>query len=156
MRLIVNGAGHTPAGSVTSVAAPAATARRRGAAAVEFALVAAFVLFPVFLGLVEVGRAVMATHILSNAARAGCRVGVIQGKSTQNIKDAVTDALKGQGVSGTTVTVTVNDATAEASSAASGAEITVKVTVPVANVTWIPVPKFISGNLSGQYTLDRE
>jgi hypothetical protein len=34
-------------------------------------------------------------------------------------------------------------------------EITVVVTVPISNVTWTPL-WFVSGSLSGQYTMRRE
>src|SRR5207249_341771 len=51
-------------------------ARRGGAAAVEFAIVAGL-LFTIFLGMIEVGRALMALAAVSNAARAGARAGAV-------------------------------------------------------------------------------
>src|SRR5262249_22546771 len=95
-------------------------------------------------------------HLLTNAAREGCRVGVVEGRSTSDITNAVVNRLTQQGVTSEGVTVQVNDNTADASSAKMGDEITVKVTVPVANVTWVPGGGFLIPNLAGQYTLRRE
>jgi hypothetical protein len=40
--------------------------------------------------------------------------------------------------------------------AASGAEITVIVTIPMSTVSWLPFTRYVVSNLSGQYTLRRE
>jgi Flp pilus assembly protein TadG len=128
---------------------------RRGASTVEFAIVAP-ILFTVVLGIIEVGRGLMAIHLLNNAARAGCRVGVIEGKSTSDINTAVTNLLTAQGISSEGVTVEVNDGSADASTAQAGDEITVIVSVPVSKVSWVPGTSYLQGSLSGQYTLRRE
>jgi Flp pilus assembly protein TadG len=130
-------------------------ARRLGATAIEFALVAPL-LFLIFFGLVEVARGLMVAHLLSNAARQGARAGVVEGQSTANIQAVVTNALAAQGINSDVVTVQVNDGSTDASTATAGAEITVLVTVPVSQVTWLPTGSFLSGNLAGQYTLRRE
>jgi Flp pilus assembly protein TadG len=129
--------------------------KRRGATSVEFALVSPIVLL-IFFGLVEVARGLMVAHLLSNAARLGARAGVIEGTSTASIQSAVTSALSAQGISSDTVTVQVNDGSADASTANAGDEITVLVTVPVSKVTWMPTGHLLSGNLAGQYTMRRE
>src|SRR6516162_1061046 len=59
-------------------------ARRAGAACVEFT-VAGLVFFILILGTFEIGRALTVQHLLTNAAREGCRVGVLQGKSSTQI-----------------------------------------------------------------------
>jgi Flp pilus assembly protein TadG len=46
---------------------------RKGAAAVECALITAFVFVPIILGAIEVGRAVQVQMALVNAVREGCR-----------------------------------------------------------------------------------
>src|SRR5438128_1702420 len=66
-------------------------AARGGAAAVEFAVVVP-VFFLIFFGIVEIGRAFMVRGILDNAARAGCRTGILQGKSNTDVTSAVTSA----------------------------------------------------------------
>jgi Flp pilus assembly protein TadG len=134
-----------------------ARAGRFGATSVEFA-VAASVFFMIVMGVVEVGRALMVQHLLTNAARQGCRVGVLQGKSNDQIQTAVNNTLNGQGISGDSVTVLVNDGTTDASAAQSGDEITVAVRVPVSAISWIPGTNYLLPNasLTSQYTLRRE
>ncbi|MCI0461997.1 MAG: pilus assembly protein [Gemmataceae bacterium] len=128
---------------------------RPGVSTVEFALVApVFVLF--VLGVIEIGRGLMVVSLLNNSARAGCRVGILDGSSDTDISSAVTSALQGQNVTGITVTVHVNGTPANASTAVSGDRITVFVSVPITNVTWVPGSRFFTGNLSGQCTLRRE
>jgi Flp pilus assembly protein TadG len=129
--------------------------KRSGAAVLEFAIVAP-VLFLIILGIIEVGRGLMVTHLLTNAARQGCRLGVIEGTSTAQISTVVLNTLKSQGINGNTVTIQVNDGVADASTAQAGDEITVLITVPASQVTWLPGARFLTGNLSGRYTLRRE
>ncbi len=130
-------------------------AGRRAATAVEFTFLAP-VIFLMLLGIIELGRGLMVKHLLTHAARQGCRLGIIEGKSTADIANAVTAALAPSGIASDTVSVQVNDNMADAITAKDGDEITVVVTVPVSQVTWLPGGKYLSGNLSGQYTLRRE
>ena len=132
-------------------------AARRGATAVEFAFVAP-VFFVMVLGIVEVGRACMVTELLTEAARRACRQGVIEGTGSGNIQAAATNYLTSVGVNGETANVFVNDTPAGSTNVAgmpAYTEITVVVTVPISNVTWTPL-WFVTGNLSGQYTMRRE
>jgi len=129
---------------------------RQGATVVEFAFVMP-VLLVLVLGIIEVGRAVMVTHLLNHAARHGCRVAVIEGKSNSDVNSAVTIALSGASISGESVTVAVNGAAGNASAAQAGDEITVTVTVPASAVTWLPGGRFLNGlTMTGQDTLWRE
>ena len=131
------------------------TAPRRAAAAVEFAMVAPlFFLF--VLGFIELGRGYMIQHLMTNAARQGCRVAVIEGKATTDVNNAVYAVLNGQGISGDSVTVQVNDVTANDSTAQSGDEITVIVSIPAATVTWVPGAQYLFGTITGKYTMRRE
>jgi Flp pilus assembly protein TadG len=129
--------------------------RRRGATAVEMAIVSPIV-FTLFLGIIEVARALMVIHLLNNAALAGCRTGIIEGQSTSAIQSEVNSVLATTGISGDSVTVQVNDGSADASTAVAGDEITVKVSVPFSSVSWLPAASFVSGSLQGQYTMRRE
>jgi Flp pilus assembly protein TadG len=108
------------------------------------------------IGFIELGRGLMVQHLLTNAARQGCRTGVIEGKSTADIQTAAKNVLTAQGMSSEGVNVQVNDASADASTANAGDEITVYVSIPVANFTWVPGGRYLSGSLMGQYTLRRE
>lgn len=129
--------------------------KRPGTTVVEFAVViSAFMVL--VLGMVEFGRGFMVIHLLTNAARAGCRQGVLEGQSTATITTAVNARLTGAGIQGATTSVQVNGVVADASTALANDDITVVVSVPVASVTWLPVDRFLTGNLTGQYTLRRE
>src|SRR5690349_3839288 len=94
-------------------------ARRAGATSVEFA-VAGMVFFLIVMGIVEIGRAFMVQHLLTNATRQGCRAGVLQGQSTAQITAVVTNCLAAQGINGDVATVQVNDGSTDASNANSG------------------------------------
>lgn len=130
---------------------------RRGMSSVEFAMVCP-VLFLTVLGIFEIGRACMVTELLTEAARRACRQGVIEGTGSSTIQQTAVDYLTSVGISGESAAVYVNDAPAgstDVSSMPAYMEITVVVSVPVANVTWTPI-WFVPGTLTGQYTMRRE
>jgi Flp pilus assembly protein TadG len=131
--------------------------RRRAASAVEFAVVS-LVLFPMVLGIIEVGRALMVIHMLSCASQRGCRCAIIEGHANSDVLPVVenTAAAGGVTVYDSNVTVQVNNTTADCNTANSGDEITVIVGVPVSQITWVPCMQHLVGNLSAQYTLTRE
>lgn len=128
---------------------------RRGSNLVEFALVSP-VFFLFVFGLVDIGRGMMASSLLTNAARSGCRVGVLPGKSNTDVQNAVAATVNGQGLGSPTTTVLVNGAAKNVSSATSGDNITVTVGVPYSEVTWLPSTWFVSGNVTGTFTLAHE
>ncbi|SRR5579875_1661900 len=131
--------------------------RRRGASLVEFALVAPL-FFLVVLALIEFGRAFMVKELLTEAARRGCRQGVIEGTSSDTIQSTAVNFLSNVGVKGASASVYVNGVPAGSTNISSMpvyTEITVVVTVSVSNVAWTP-RVFVTGSLSGQYTLRRE
>jgi Flp pilus assembly protein TadG len=130
-------------------------AGRGGASALEFAIVAPLFFLLVF-GLVELGRCLMVQHLLTNAARQGCRVAVIEGKTTADVNTTVTNLLSGQGISGATTTVQVNGATADASTAVAGDKINVSVSIPAGSTSWVPNAQYCLGTITGAYTLRRE
>lgn len=144
--------------------------RRRGTSAVEFAVVGPIFLLMI-MGVFEWGRCFMVQGLLGEAAREGCRKAVVEGTTTQQIKDAATTYLSNIGVSGDTASVIINDNVGnvtEAQNVPAFTEITVKVSVPFDTVTWLPVgvmvylPGIGSVNagprvtLTGQCTLRRE
>jgi Flp pilus assembly protein TadG len=128
---------------------------RLGTTAVQVA-----VIFPVFfffiLSLVEVGRGLMVLSLMDNAARAGCRAGVIPGAQNSTVTTVINHLLSSQGITAQSTTIKVNGTVADISTAGSGDQIQVKVSVPVSSVTWVPVPRFLSGNLTGVYSLRHE
>ena len=92
--------------------------RRRGVAAVEFALVALLFLVPLLIGVWEVGRLVQVQQIVSNAAREGARLAAqgytVKGDGTitqiykdssggtPNVRDAVYQYLYAAGLTNLT------------------------------------------------------
>jgi Flp pilus assembly protein TadG len=128
---------------------------RGAASALEFAVVAPLFFLLIF-GLVEFGRCLMVQHLLTNAARQGCRVAVIEGKTTADVTTTVNNLLSGQGISGATTTVQVNGATADASTAGPGDRIDVYVSIPAATTSWVPKAQFCLGTITGTYALRRE
>src|SRR5947209_17029419 len=94
--------------------------KRRGAAAVEFAIIAPL-LVALVLGLIEFGRVLMVEQILTNAAREGCRTAVLEGSTSSDVNTTVSNYLTGSGISGAPNPTVSPDP----SSAAPGASITV-------------------------------
>jgi Flp pilus assembly protein TadG len=112
---------------------------RRGSAVVEFAVVAPIFITLVF-GMIEYGRMVMVQQLITNAAREGARRGVLDGATTAEVQTAVTSHLSNASVTGATVTVNPSPP----SSAGYGAPVTVTVSIPFSQVSWIPTPMFLT------------
>src|SRR3954469_23728448 len=111
-------------------------ARRRGAAVTEFAIVAP-VFFMMVIGFIEFGRALMVEQVLINASRVGARMASTSGATSTAVQSAVTEYATGVAVSGVSVVVSPNPATA-----APGTAITVTTSVPFGNVSWMGTPWF--------------
>lgn len=95
-----------------------------------------------FLGLalpmIEFGRAMMGSEVACNAARAGCRAGVIPGASNATITSAVNALLSSEMVSGATTTIRVNGSVNDVSTALQGDTISVTVNIPYNSISWLP------------------
>lgn len=66
---------------------------RKGAALVEMALVLP-IFFAVTLGIVEFGRAMMVGQLVTNAAREGARIAVLDGSSNGQVVDVIKTFLQ--------------------------------------------------------------
>lgn len=113
--------------------------RRRGAAGVEFAIIAPVVVF-LFMGMVEVTRAVQVKHMLSDSARSAARWAIRPDSSDAIVSDVAKEILKDNGCSVTNakVIVQVNDKTnVSLEKAKTGDKISVQVTIPAGEVGWI-------------------
>jgi Flp pilus assembly protein TadG len=97
------------------------------------------------LGIIEFARVMMVGQLVTNATRAACRQATLSGSTTDSVTQSVTDALSAEGIKNSTVTVLVNDVAADASSAAAGDKMTVRVEVPLVDNAWLPTPLFIKG-----------
>lgn len=114
--------------------------QRRGAALVEFAMVAP-IFFLFMVGAIEFGRAIMVQEVLTDASREGARVGILDGSQTSDVTAAANSYLTAMNVSGTTVTVSPQNP----GSQPSGTQVTVTVSVPYNSVSWVPAPWFLGG-----------
>jgi len=114
--------------------------QRRGAAAVEFAVVAPVFVLLVF-GMIEFGRMVMVQQMLTNAAREGARLGVIEGNTSNDVETRVDNYLAAANITGATVGV----ATLPASGSDTGDRISVTVSIPFGQVSWLPTPMYLGG-----------
>jgi len=125
---------------------------RRAAAAVEFAVVAPVFLLLVF-GMIEYGRMVMVYQVITNASREGARAAVLDGATTNSVTTAVNDYLTTGAVSGATVTVSPDPP----SGAQNGDPVTVTVSIPFSQVSWLPSPMYLgSRTLSSATVMRRE
>ena len=130
----------------------AATRNRRGAAAVEFALVVP-IFFLVVLGIIEFGRATMVQANLVNAAREGARAATLQGETDQQVTQTVTNYLSGCGITGSTV----QNSPSLSSSPVSGTLLTVSVNVPFNKVSWLGSPFWLKNqSLSASVVMRKE
>jgi Flp pilus assembly protein TadG len=128
------------------------SAARRGAAVVEFAVVSP-VLVLLLLGMIECGRMIMVQQTITTAAREGARIAIVEGNSAAAAKTAVESFLGGTGVRGAKTSVTP----ANTASSAHGQPITVTVSVPFGDVSWLPHPFFFGQKtLSSTATMRRE
>jgi len=128
---------------------------RRGAAAVEFAVVAP-VFFLLVFGLIEFGRMVMVQQVITNASREGSRVAVLDDPRegsvvTAGVIQTVENYLDSAGINGADIVVTPDPPT----SAGYGEPVTVTVSIPFDQVSWLPSPFFLGGRTMTATTVMR-
>jgi Flp pilus assembly protein TadG len=109
--------------------------QRRGACAVEFAILAPF-LGILVLGMLELGRGLMVKEMLSDASQKACRTAALPGKSNTDVQSEVDNIMLDNGVTGYSTTILVNGAVADVSTANRFDQVSVKVSVPVSQVFW--------------------
>ena len=126
--------------------------RRKGASAVEFAIVAP-IFFMVVLGIIEFGRMAMVQQVITNAAREGARIAVLDGSTKAKVETKVNDYLTAASVS--TATVSVNPD--PPSTAGFDQPVTVNVSIPFDDVSWLPTSVFLGGkSLQATVVMRRE
>jgi Flp pilus assembly protein TadG len=125
--------------------------RRKGAALVEFAVVApVMILFT--MGLIDVGRMTMVKQMLINASREGARQATLLDASTDSIKTEIASQLANSGIKATVTTTPTN-----LTGAAPGSQVTVTVSASADQVSWTGASMFMSGKtLSASTTMRRE
>jgi Flp pilus assembly protein TadG len=112
--------------------------RRRGIAAVEFAVLAPFMTI-VVLGTFELARGIMVKQVLNDAARRGVRIGVQPLKANSDVTTGVNNILTDNGFSSSiaTITIQVNGVTANCNTAVQNDKISVKVSIPTSSTFWV-------------------
>jgi len=123
---------------------------RLGAATVEFAVVVP-VFFLLVFGMIEFGRMVMVQQVITNASREGARQAVLDGATTTEVTNAVKSYLTSGSITGATITVSPNPP----SNAAFGDPVTVTVSIPFSQVSWLPSPMFLGGRTLTSTTVMR-
>jgi Flp pilus assembly protein TadG len=121
--------------------------KRRGAAAVEFAIIAPLFFLLVF-GMIEFGRMVMVQQILTNASREGARKAVLDGSTTADVVNTVVKNLSDAKITATTSNITINPS--NPATANYGDPITVTISIPFSQVSWLPAPMMLSFLPNGQ------
>jgi Flp pilus assembly protein TadG len=112
--------------------------RRRGVAAVELAVVGAFLVTLMF-AILELGRGIIVKQNLTDSARRGARLGAQPGTTTAAINAEVNLFLSNNNIptANVTTTVLVNGNNVDASTAVQNDKISVQVAIPVASVYWM-------------------
>lgn len=137
---------------------------RRGVSAPELAISASILVFFVF-GIIEFSRLGMAAQLLTNAAREGCRVAVIQNTATSDIQGRVNTMLTSTGIPPGTITAVDSDPGTNGSwiipsnwsTAPGNTPVTLVLRVPFTQVSWLPAPFFLStAKVVGTATLNSE
>lgn len=131
---------------------PGSKKNRVGAATVEFAAVAPLMIM-LTMGMMEVGRMVMVKQLMVSASREGARLGSLPGVGQSEVIARVNQELTSVGVDGVAVTVTPADLGA----APAGTPVTVSLSVPASQVSWINTPMFsMYTNIDASTTMRRE
>ena len=123
--------------------------RRRGVAALEFALTAP-ILFMLFFASVEFSRVNMLRHSVDHAAYESARQGIVAGASAKDVEDSANVLLAGVSTKGAKIAVTPAVLTMNSPT------ITVTITVLVSENSWIASRFFTSDQLTSTCTLARE
>lgn len=122
---------------------------RRGAVAVELAVVSPVMLAMVF-GIIEFGWLFTVRHTMVNAAREGARIGVLQGVTVGDIEDRVREYLEPMGLAGK-ANIDVTEATL------ADPTVTVVVSVPQEEVSLVGnFFGFTQGTVEGTASMRKE
>ncbi len=124
---------------------------RSGAVAVEMACVLPIFII-IIMGGIEVGRGVMVRHVLEEAARAGCRVAVMEGATLGDVEKIVQDAMSKADLSGYSVDVNPSDL----SSLGAFEPVTVQVIIPYSDASWFQPTFMAKSILSGVCVMPAE
>src|SRR5262245_61607545 len=128
---------------------------RRAAAAVEFAVIAP-VFFLLIFGMIEYGRMIMVQQVITNASREGARLAVLDGATTGEVEDRVESYLTSSSIDASSAGISVYANNNQAlGNAGFGDPITVSVSIPFTEVSWLPSPMYLGGKTLTAVTVMR-
>jgi hypothetical protein len=114
------------------------------------------VLVVLFMAQIESSRLGMVSQLLTTAAREGCRVAVVPGHTEDDVQNRINTVLAGSNISVGTVTPTCPSPYTW-TSAPQGTAITVSMSVPYNQVSWLGTPYFLNGaTVSASATMSSE
>jgi Flp pilus assembly protein TadG len=122
---------------------------RAGVVAVEFAICAP-ILFFIFFASLEFSRVNMIRQSVENAVYEGSRRGIVPGATADDCRTAARNVLNTVSVSGAAINVVPAVITQDTS------QVTVSVTVPINNNSWVAPLFFKDKSLTNSMTLRRE
>lgn len=137
---------------------------RRGAAMVEMAVVLP-VFFMVVMGIVEFGRGMMVTQVVTNCAREAARTGILEGSTNSDVESFVNGYMNTSlqlepGDVTTAIVVKTPTGTEKANNNIAQATrldlIEVHVSVPYEKVNFVPIRWLKGTSIRGQSVMRRE
>jgi Flp pilus assembly protein TadG len=123
--------------------------RRAGATLLEFAVVAPLI-FAFFFAAFEYSRVCSLRQTAHQAAFEGARCGIVPGATAEQVQTHVATVLAAVGARQATVTVT------PATLSNSAPTVTVRISLPIKENSWVPLHFVGDTNLIAQCTLHRE
>jgi Flp pilus assembly protein TadG len=128
---------------------------RRGLATVEMAIVL-LLLVMVTMGAIQYGMLFLRTQQITNAARQGARIAILPTSTVTDVENAIESLMAAAGMpratSGYVPVITPGDLGGE-----PGDAITVRITVPAANVALMNTPLLpVPANLGAEVTMAKE
>jgi Flp pilus assembly protein TadG len=129
---------------------------RCGAAVVEMAIVMPLFVCMIFAA-IESARLGMVSQLITTAAREGCRVAVLDGNTNTQVNNEITAVFNTMGVTGYTTTITPADCTTRHASDTPDNTITVTLSVPYSQLSWLPSPYYFkTATISASATMSSE
>jgi Flp pilus assembly protein TadG len=129
--------------------------RSRGTSAVEAAVITPLIVV-LLMGQIEASRLGMVAQLLTTASREGCRVAVTPGATQTDVQTRINLVLNGSGISVGTVTPTCPSGYTW-NNAPDGTPITVSLSVPFSQVSWLGTPFFLTtANVAASATMSSE
>ncbi len=111
----------------------------------EFAIVAP-VFFLLIFGMIEYGRMIMVQQVITNASREGARMAVLDGSRTSEVEDRVRSYLTNSSIDPTHADIDAYaNGTMALENAGFGDPVTVSVSIPFTEVSWLPSPMYLGG-----------